>query len=303
MFIRVGEVLRELRKQKGLTQEELAGERDKSNLSRVERGKQSLSRTQLETYLDRLGYDLTYFLHHVLDDAEFNVYSLRDELDNHVSNFDYVKAKEVIARIEDKQNNTYFKDGPHLQFLLKNKAWICMYEDPQNAHDMLQDAIRITIQDFDEARIESYLLARYDIEVINLLASTTHLLGNTDSAILILKLLANNVRNRGINPYEKARSLTLILHNLSIFYGSMKRYEDALELCEEAICIGQENRCYGLLPRVLYNKGYSLFHLEKKEESLIFLRDAYHTSRAFGLYELADTIKAKAKDNFGMDTI
>jgi len=301
MFIRVGEVLKELRKQCGISQEELAGLIDRSNLSRIERGKQAISRVQLEVYLDKLGYDITYFLHHALDDTEFRVYALRDELDNHMINFDYVKAKETIAKIEAFPHSDYFDKGPHLQFLLKNKAQLIMYEDPQEAYNMLREAIHLAIHDFDETLVESYLLARNDIEVITTLAITTHLLGDTDKAISIINSLANNIRSRGISTYEKARSLTLILYNLAVFLGSMKRYQEMLDVCDEAIIQGQENRCYGLLPMLIYNKAYSLFYLDQKSEVIVLLRDAYHTCRAFGHYEYANNIKAKAKENFNIN--
>ena len=298
MVIPIGKALKALRLKRGLIQAKLArGIIDRSSLSKIESGRHDVSRATLELLADRLGHTAEYVLLYAISNAEFDVFELRDEMDNHTSNMDHAILKKLITKAESMPG---FKEPLHRQFLLCKKAYTLLDNDPYQASLLLQEAITITIPGFNERLIKTFLLARNDIEIINSMATLHNKNNNTDRAIELLRLLSDNIRSRTVDPYEKARSLTLTLYNLSVCLGKQERYKDGLVVCNEGISEGQAARCYGLLPKLLYNKGYCLFklgHPTMAEECII---DAYYTLRAYGLFNDAENIKNNTFRNFNI---
>ena len=295
MYFDAGKIIARLRKQRGISQEKLAGLSDRSNLSRIERGQQGISRVLLEFYLDRLGYSLERFTPFLLSDDEASIYALRDEIEDYIANDNVYKAKKTLAEMEALDA---FKQGLHKQFLLTCKAGILIKTDIQQTSELLHEAIVITIEDFDEDKIQSYLLARNDIKIINMMATIHSKSDELDRAISLLEGVATVIRQKYMDAYEKARSLTLTLYNLSCHLGAQKRYMEEIDILDEAIAEGQANRCYGLLPKLFYNKAYCLFMLDKPEEAKPLMLNAYYTCITFGLHGLAKTMKTNVYNNF-----
>jgi len=98
MYFDAGKIIARLRKQRGISQEKLAGLSDRSNLSRIERGQQGISRVLLEFYLDRLGYSLERFTPFLLSDDEASIYALRDEIEDYIANDNVYKAKKPLLK-------------------------------------------------------------------------------------------------------------------------------------------------------------------------------------------------------------
>jgi len=290
-YHQVGKTLKKLREQQELSQDKLSdGIMNRSNYAKLEQGTQTVSKGKLSLLLNRLGCAAQQFFPYPLTEAEFKVYSLRDHFDNCMARLDINGMRSILKEMEALSD---FKEGLHRQFLLKSKAALLLMKD-NNTHDsqlLLDEAIKMTIPKFQAHLINTYLLGREDIEIVNMIADVNDKSGHRDTAILILTKLAANIRKRYVDPNEKARSLTLTLFNLSNFVGLDKKYNDALQLCNEGIEAGENNRVFTQLPMLKFNKAYCLFHLNQPEEveSLVF--QAYYGCLSQGQASYAEMIE------------
>ena len=301
MYYSVGIIIKQLRKKQEMSQEKLVeGIMTRENLSKIENGLQVVSKENLDAFLERLGYSSARFFPYALSDEEHIVFALREELDNHLARLDIDKASGLIATMEELAP---FKKGLHRQYLLKNKAIACLKKEKDLAkvRSLLDEAIKITIPDFQERLVNTYLLATCDIEIIQAISEFHHENGDTDKAIYILEKLAQNIRNHVVDARSKVRALTFTLYSLSSYLGEQGKFNEALGLCNEAIEAGRSNRVYGLLPMLAFNKAYCLFHLGQCDKVKGLLHEAYFTCINMGLDSVATTIKEQSPVLFQID--
>ena len=283
MYYKAGKLLKQLRIQQGLSQEKLVGDTmDRSNFGKIESGKQAISKEKMDALLEKLGYESARFFPYVLTDKEFEVFTLRDALDNCLAHFEIDKAAELVAKMETIPE---FKKTLHRQYLLKSQATICLKKEKDfvKAGELLDEAIKTTIPKFEEKLVHTYLLATNDIEIINLIATIYRDNDRVDDAITLLKKLIQNIKSNVMDNYNKARSLTLVRYSLSLCLGKKELYEEELEVCNEAIETGQKNRVYGLLPMLIFNKAYCLLKLKRPDEIRKLLYQSYFFCEGMGI--------------------
>ena len=301
MNYQVGIMIKQLRKKQRMSQEKLAeGIMTRENLSKIENGLQIVSKENLDAYMERLGHTAARFFPYALSSEEYIVFALREELDNHLAHFNTNKADELIDTME---KLAPFKKGLHKQYLLKNKAITCLKKEKDlvKTRDLLNEAIKITIPDFQEKLVNTYLLATCDIEIIQAMGELHHENGDTDKAVYLLEKLAQNIRNHVVDARSKARALTFALYSLSSYLGEQGKFDEALDLCNEAIESGRNNRVYGLLPMLTFNRAYCLFYLGQHDEVKGLLYEAYFACINMGLDSVATTIKEQSPVLFQID--
>jgi len=281
-YLPLGLLIRRLRKLNGISQDKLAeGIMDRGNLARVERGQQNISKDKMDLLLNRLGTDSKRFFPYVLSDEEFENYELRSKLENYLVRRRLKDATKLIREMEAIPD---FKQGLSKQFLLKSKAALSDLKglNINRRYKYLVEAIKITVPKFKETMVHTYLLAGDDIEIIGMMAGIHTDKGEHRKANDLLQKLALNIKNHYMDEYEKARSLTFVLFNLSCVLDTQKRYEEMLAVCDEAIAVSEENQIYGLLPQLKFNKARCLFYLDRKDEVKELLLQAYYGSLALG---------------------
>jgi transcriptional regulator with XRE-family HTH domain len=296
-----GVIIKTLRKQHGFTQEKLAaGIMERSNLARVETGKQVISTHKLIMLFERLGYSMRKFFPYMLNHNEQEFYELRVKINNLIFQQKTNEARELIIQIE---NNPDYQEDLHKQFLLKSNAALLVIENKelQTAKMLLDEAIRYTVPNFNENLIHKYLLAKDDKEIIKLMADIYYYQKEYDKAIGLLYSLASNIRKNVMDANEKTLALTFVLFSLSDYLGLQKRYREALNVCNEAIKISHENAMFGLVPMLLLNKAYALYYLNERKEIKNLLLQAYYSHLAIGQVSNADIIREKAKIDFAID--
>jgi len=300
MYYLAGTVIKELRKKQRISQSRLAsGIMDRSNLGKIEKGLQIASKVNMDALFERLGNTSARFFPFALTDEEHEVFTLREELDNYLSNFDLNNAIDLILKME---TMPAFKSGLHEQYLLKSKAVIYQKKDKNfaKAREYLDKAITFSIPKFEEKLVNTYLLAMGDIEIINLMAELHHQDNETDRAIYLLEKLMENVKNNHMNARKKARALTFVSYSLSIYLGAKKRHAEVLAVCDKAIKAGRGNRVYGLLPMLLFNKAYALYYMNQRGEVKELLYQAYYSCIALGIDLVAEDILNESLDLFGI---
>lgn len=299
-MVKAGEMIKNLREQAGLTQEQLAdGIMDRTNLARLELGIQAVSKTKIENLLNRLGQSSERFFSYALTNEEFELYDLRERLDEYIGRNETENAEKLLAQIEQLPA---FQTGVHKKFLLSSRAavWLMKENDPETALAWLNEAIRINIPKFEEKLVAVYPLTREDIEIINAMANAYYAAGQTAKAIELLEKLAKNIRKRYVDKKEKARALSLVLYNLSKYKGLMEDYTGSLAACDEAIlgCINHNE--YEGLPYLVNNKAYDFYHLGKKEDCKKLIYQTYYCFKIMGIENMAQMVKESAASDLGI---
>lgn len=297
---RAGELIRRMREQAGLTQEQLAdGIMDRTNLARLEAGTQSVSKTKMDELLNRLGHSSERFFSYVQTNKDFEIYDLRDRLDAYMRCMDTENAEKLMSEIEVHPG---FQTGPHRKYLLASKAGVYLMKeiDPEAAMSWLREAIHISLPRFEERLVGTYLLTREDIEIISMMAIAYYYKGQMDDAIVLLEKLAANIRKKYRDEKEKARMLSLVLYNLTKFKGLAKDYNGSLAACNEAIegCLAYTE--YVNLPYLAVNKAYALFYLGDKETSKELIHQAYYCFKLMGIKHIAEMVKENALNEFNI---
>ncbi|MCL2203430.1 MAG: helix-turn-helix transcriptional regulator [Defluviitaleaceae bacterium] len=291
-YTALGKMIKQLRSQKKISQKKLAqGIMGHNNLSRIEKGQQSVSKEKLDMIFNRLGHVATRFFPYPLTEGEFAVYELRDAFNNAQAKSDVDK---MASLIKDMEKLPEFQVGLHKQSLLRDKACLLLYQDTPDAiaaKQLLYEAIKISIPEFEINNINTYLLGGDDQEIIAMLAEIAYDAGEGHEAVIILEKLAQNIRKRMSDSYEKARALTFVLYNLSKYLGKMGQYQKALDVCNEAIEAGEEYQAYGNLPSLKFNKAYCYHFLNKNNNEIEpLLYQAYFTALGLGRHVLAGEI-------------
>jgi transcriptional regulator with XRE-family HTH domain len=297
-YVHEGIIIRKLREQRGITQEKLAlGIIDRSNLARVEAGKQRLSKSKLDAMVNRLGYSASRFFNFALSTNECEAYALRDRIDASLTRYDAQESKELLHIME---SHSAFNKGYHKQFLLKSKAAynILFDNDKETARVLLDEAIRISIPKYEDRFVNKYLLTKEEVLIIDSMALIYSMDAKYDAAIELLRKLEKNINKNYVDEIEKAHSISLVYYNLSKYLGICRQYREAVAVCDEAIEMGQRRRVYGYLPLLMYNKAYCLYHLDESDKMLSLLQQAYFACLCMGLDEAANMIKERAEDNY-----
>lgn len=301
-MVNVGVLVKQMRESRCMSQEELAdGIVARESLSRLENNQRGMSNDKLDKLFARMGYEAKQFFMHAQSYDEMEIYRLRDEIDNYIRREDEAAARKAMFELEER-----LADNPckfHRQYVLFTRTVLLWGEGcpPAELRALLDDAIHITIPDFDEAAVYGYLLGGTELEIVNMMHVVHRENGRDDLAIALLTRLSKNIRKNYMNDTEKAGRLTFILINLSSVLGMNERYDEALALVEEGIELGQRYCALKMLPCLAYNKAYILHHTKQEEQVPDLLRQAYYGNKALGFHVAATRIKEKALRNFGVE--
>jgi len=299
-FINLGETIKFLRKKQGITQERLAnGIMSRESLSNIENGKQIPAKETVDLLLNRLGVSSRQFGLQLLKADDFDAHVLCEELKTYLDGYDFENAEKLLLKMSKLPN---FIEGLMRQAYLQGLAVLCLFRDENicGALAHLNEAIAITLPNFDEKLVHTYLLGVTDIGVIGLMSDAYHLEGKHKEAISLLEKLTENIKKRYIDPHEKARSLAYVLYKLTSRLGNENKHLEALELCDYAIKECETHRYYGLLPVLKYNKASCLFHMGKHEGVENLIHQAYFGSLSHGDNFFALKIKESASEIFGI---
>jgi transcriptional regulator with XRE-family HTH domain len=301
-YTHIGQMLKAMRKEKNINQNKLAdGLMTRSNLSKVENVLQEINKTTLSLLLYRMGYPAKRFFPHPLSNEEFRAYALRDM-------FAVAKVKNDKEAMEKYMNEMeampIFEEGLYKQILLKSKAALTLLQDATAyplVMGLLLEAIKVTIPNFNPRTVHVQLLGNDDHEIIVQIAVIQFETGEIDASIDLMMRLAENMRTRICDQLEKARSLTFVLYNLSRFLGQIQRYDEALEVCNEGIKIGEAFIAYGHLAELKFNKAYCLFYLHGLTDEVIhLLHQSYYGFLAQGKVHMAEATKNLSAERFNI---
>ncbi|MCL2362050.1 MAG: helix-turn-helix transcriptional regulator [Defluviitaleaceae bacterium] len=284
-----GNLIKRLRKQKGLTQEELAYPLiDRATLSRIESGRAMPSKKTLEALLEKLGFNPSNTADFFLDGEMTEVQKIHNELEEYLvlRKLDYADPMigKIDALVEQLANNKrYMKNELNQQFVMVVRAMNAINKgaEEEDVRTMLHDALKISIPEFDEEQFEEYHLSRQDIQIINMLAVLYSIEGEDEKSSMMHYRMKRNLEKNCIDRVEMGRNYPTVVYNLAIQLFYLERYEEAIEVCDVGSKVCRETRSFYFLPMLIILKGNCLHQIGKSGEGERLLRQAYHTCEMF----------------------
>ena len=305
----IGSLITRLRKQKNLTQEELAYSLiDRTTLSKIESGKAVPNNKTLEALLQKLGfnpYKITDFFH---DDEMADAQKSINELNSLLTFQTHDPKSQTIARVDTligqlDNNKKYTQHEINRQKILIFKAMnaINRREDAQTVRAMLMNAIKTTIPKFNVKNISDYYLTKQDQQVLNMLAICYSDEEQHDKAVEIMYELKHNYDKHCIDNNEMGDCYPAIVYNLSRFLAEADRYHEAIEVCDIGLKVCKETRSLYRLPVILGIKAACLGWIGKIEESKKLFSQIISTLELFEMHDDVIAAKQQAKIALGID--
>ncbi len=299
----IGHVLRRLREYKKLTQEDLSdGICSTVTLSKIENGVQSPRKEHFEALMQRLGYSADNFFCTFYADDEYAAFEKTEELKLAIANFDFPKARGLIAQLE---GDRFFAKEFNLQLLLSSKAAVLLHErqDLDQALALLLQALQITIPKFQLDRIGDLFLTHEEIVAINMIAILYYDQGMLEQAIDILLQLKDRLDKTYVDEKEKARTYPMIVYNLTKYLIEAKRFNDALPLCETTRRFCSRNGAVDLLPFIVFNQACCLCEMGNPDPCTELFRQAYYALRLVENYTHANEVRNEVLEKYGINIV
>jgi len=305
----VGNLIKRLRKQKGLTQEELAHPLiDRATLSRIESGRAMPSKKTLEALLEKLGFNPSNTADFFLDEEMTEIQKIHNELDSYLVLRKLDTSDPLIARIDDlietlENNRRFMKNELNQQFVQITKAMNAINKkvDVGTIRDMLREAIKISIPEFNEEQFEDYHLSKQDMQIINMIAMLYADEGEDEKSLEMYRSMKCNMDKNCIDKIEMGRNYPTIIYNMVIQLLYLKRYNEAIEFCDIGSKVCRDTRSLYYLPMITLVKANCLNDLGEKAECERLLRQVYYACDMFDNHDGKNIAKTVAKNELGVE--
>jgi len=307
-LINIGTLIKKLRIQQGITQEDLAYPViEQSTLSRIENGQTTPNKGTTEMLLERLGYNPGN-IDIAIDKKTEDIQKTMDELYGLIKTESIYddqeektkKAEAIIKTLEE--DSEFMSERVNRQYILLNKAMCALHrkEDSECIHRMLMEAMKISIPEYNENDIDKYYLSKQDVRIINLTAMVYRDNGHLDDGINVLNLLKKNFEETNIDKESRGEYYASVVYALATLLTYANRFDEALKMCDRAAEICKETGVFRLLPLVTAYKVHCLHFMGNKEECSELLKQSYYASKMFGYHNWVSMIEDDAK-KFGID--
>lgn len=270
-------------------------------LSRIENGEQVPKSDILRMLLERLGYS----------DFAFDV--LMPEKDYKAAQTAYRarqlynlgKKKEAKEHVDNIDNNY---DGLRLQDrqFCDNMQTTFLYEKGDiTTEQALKNYIGILERSSGRFSLDALPTVLYfeEINHLNCISACYARLGRMDISINMLYHMKRVLESNIVDEFEYLRAMPGILYNLSKYLGLSKRYDESIEISEQAVEIGKRANRTRTLPQSMYNLGWALIKRgrpQDMERAKALIEDAYQLSRIMsGNSTRTQQIKQFITENFG----
>lgn len=262
----IGEIIRHLRKEQNLTQEELAdGICSSVTVSRIESGTQMPSDRIINQLLDRLGSDLYQTANTSREKRDLQTEQRLNRIGMAVNSGDFGRSAALLSQIE----SDTITDARSKQLYILLKSSIALQDGtipPQEIIEMLRQALALTKKDFSFTHFPDVLLTVTEANLLNALCAAYFQNKESEKAMALAEALSENLLR---HQHAFRNDLELLLNaliNLSQFMENEEAYEDALHICEQAVTISKESPYQVMFAELQYFKAKLLLKLGRREE-------------------------------------
>lgn len=262
-FFAVGQKIKELRKQIGLSQEELAsGICTQAQISKIEKGDVYPYASTLYLISQRLGVDVNYFfdigMTPRLDYVEEVIHQLK--ISRRTRNYEEMQQ---IVKTEEK-NPLFIQNKKNHQLILWHKG-IYEYEKNKNLDrsiDLFNQAIALT-------HTTDKIYSERELEILSSLGVLYMDEEQYDNAFALLQKALDHVIAL---PFLTDKTLrTRLTYNFGRVLTRLERYEESIKYCEEAIKWCLDNDQLFALADLYYHLGYNFELLKDYGNAITFM--------------------------------
>ena len=302
----IGEVLRETRERRKCSQEEVCyGICTPSTLSRIENGVQIPGRRILEALTQRLGMTDNLYTTYT-GREEMEIYETGKRLMRSLGNGEYEKVRRLVQQLEEKlEQAEKYKYNLHMerQYILFAKAILQKHEgvEGQRVLEMLLEAVRVTIPDFDGIHLKNKFLTFQEITILNNIGCTYHEMGKILEAFQIMVVLKEYMEKHISDEEEKARKYPMIIQNMVSWLSQAGRYKDALYLCESGLECCIEHGKMKVFPMLLYSKSVLLAETGQIDEARRCFNQTIAVFQAVNQHRQAEDIRIYANRDYKLN--
>lgn len=295
------ELIRQLRIEKGLTQEQLAeGICSPVTISRIENGTQQPSNRVLELLLDRLGNDLFHTLGTIVLRTDVRELKNKEkEIMHYIASGKTKEAENLLSKANEKtialpsqQQRTKYMEALLLQ---QNGG------DNKEIQNLLEEALALTKPNFDRSDFRNIILTSQEMQIINFLSIILWEQGEYRQAIKMSFELSDSMERKKSSMLEQRQLYVCVLTNQIQFLESERRYEEAYEICIKAEKICKDTDYMSLFPEIQFSKAKLLFALDKFSESELIIKSIYPYLLLVGKNIVAEKVRLFASEKLYME--
>lgn len=297
----LGEHIKKQREKLGLTQEQVcAGICEQVTLSRLENGRQTPSRTRVNAILQRLGLpeDRYYML---LTKNELEIEALKKEI---VACNALDRAEEGFVKLEQLEKLVDPEDTLERQFILRSEALLGCLDgrySKEEKRELLLQALRLTIPDFDLEKIGAHLYTVDEMKLINQIAGVYSDLGQNEKAAEIFAQLLNYVQMHQQEVVISSGMLSMVLGNYARVLDLCGKYQKAVDYAQQGIEACVRYGHYQMLYACLAIQAESYHFLKQDAKSAEAYHEAYYLCKVIGRKEPLFAIREEAKKYLGIE--
>lgn len=237
---RAGDIIRMTREFVGMSREELSDEIcSVQTLYRIESGKTCVKRklyARLMAKMERVP-EKSYA---ICVGKNLELLEERKLFEQAMQNYDYEKADLYLGRMKEKADDNVITR----QYLLKSEAlmdYYCKRSDNQTTIEKLQEAVRLTLPDYEECLKKDFPFTEQEIMNLMSLANAYAHAGDVDEAVYIFERLLQCLQKDYIFGKYAEHMKLIILRNLSVAYIEKRQYHKAITLNEKCLNMAKEN--------------------------------------------------------------
>lgn len=297
----IGKMLHEYRTRKGISQEQLCGDiLAVSTLARIERGERRPDRKTAEYLFTRLGLAAPEGLVPMTEE-EYERFCIEVQIRRKMGEGvydvkDLLESYRTIPKEMDVLEEQFYK----LHYAIyANKNGLF---NSEKSREMFIEAMKLSFKSYDiNMDLTGHILSEIEIIILNNIADETYLLGEKENAIKLMMFLKDYLKNPLFESEIKTALYSMIVFNLTNWIGLAGQYKEALELAEEGIEFDTTHGRLNCFPLHIFNKGYCLAMMGRKEEGKEFIDLAYKNFEVMGKHDKVVQTASEVNRLFGFD--
>ena len=260
----LGDVIRRIRMEKGMSVEELAeGICEPENLRKIELG---TMRPREKTYAElmrRLG-QREYEYHPLICSDDYRVYECFKEIKRYMSMYENQKAEYELKKLDrelDKQYKVNWQKMLRFHGVIEGRLKKISLVDTMGK---LQEAIHITMP--REAELEHWPLNGEEAILWNSFAGIIAKMGESEKAIEILKKVKKSYEQSYLELKSNKGEYMMVLRNLCTTLGRKRQYVEGYEIVQYAIQLAIKWELCNELNSLLYKKVWLLEKMMEEKQ-------------------------------------
>ncbi|MEG1945697.1 MAG: helix-turn-helix transcriptional regulator [Lachnospiraceae bacterium] len=240
------------------------------DLSRIEGGKISPMERNYKNMMERMN-QATERTRRFINAEEYEVQEGIRQVEKYISGMEYQKAAVAWNKLKDKipedslENKQYImRYDSIIKYTDKKESW-------KEATVEYENALRITMPDFENIDITKWPLSRNEIFLLCNIASGYQMMGKINKANAIYNGLITALEESKVEVCYRITEYVLIAYNLGIMEGLNGNIEKACGLLKKGIGMSLKAGRFNYVARLLYGLGW----IEKNSKEIFGNKKAH----------------------------